>query len=266
MIATIAVFFALFGFAVGSFLNLCIDRLPNGKSLVRPASHCDSCGRRLAPHDLVPVLSYLWLRGRCRYCDARVPVRVLLVELAAGLLFALLYWHYDLHLHLVFALIYTSIFIVVFAIDLEHQLILDKVVAPSLILALIFSSFWPELGLKDELWPAPGIKSALVGGATGFAILLVVYLIFRGGFGEGDVKLAALLGVITGFPFIIMALLLSVVGGGIVASFLLVSRLKKRGEAIPFGPFLVSGTLITFLWGQYLWDWYVNFPQRYSWA
>jgi leader peptidase (prepilin peptidase)/N-methyltransferase len=135
---------------------------------------------------------------------------------------------------------------VVFVIDLEHELILDKVVFPAIALAVVFSLFEPD----------PSLGDALLGGAVGFGIMLLLYLVFRGGFGEGDVKFAALMGLMTGFPLIFAALLLSIVGGGIVASVILASGIRRRGEAIPFGPFLATGTMITLLWGQAFWDWY----------
>lgn len=175
------------------------------------------------------------------------------MELASGILFPFLYWHYGLHLELLFVLVYTAIFLVVFVVDLEHELILDKVVFPSLVLALAFSPFRSS----------PTIQEALIGGAAAFTIMLLAYLVFRGGFGMGDVKLAPFLGIITGFPWVIVALMLSVVGGGMVALFLLATGLKKRKEAIPFGPFLVCGTLVTVLWGgQAIWDSYVDLLEK----
>ena len=128
MTAIVYLGFTLLGLSVGSFLNLCMDRLPAGGSILRPGSHCDSCQRQLGVADLVPVLSYVWLGGRCRYCGARIPLRLPLVELATAVIFALLAWHYWLGLDLFIALVYASLFLVVFVIDLEQRLILDVVV------------------------------------------------------------------------------------------------------------------------------------------
>jgi leader peptidase (prepilin peptidase)/N-methyltransferase len=258
MTAIITVGFALLGLAVGSFLNLCIDRLPGGKSIVRPGSHCDNCNQSLKAVDLVPVFSYIWLKGRCRYCGARIPLRSPIVEFATAAIFAFLAWHYGLSLELAFAVIYASIFIVIFAIDLEQELILNIVVFPAMILAFAFSFFW---GGFEELWPqiGPGfVLSALLGGVVGFVLMLLPYLLTRGrGMGYGDVKLAALIGLMSGFPLVLVALLVGIIAGGLVAVFLLLSRMvKSRKAAIPYGPFLAVGAMVALIWGDKIFQWW----------
>ena len=258
MTAIITVGFALLGLAVGSFLNLCIDRLPKDKSIVRPGSHCDSCNQSLKAVDLVPVFSYIWLKGRCRYCGARIPLRSPVVEFATAAIFAFLAWHYGLSLELAFAVIYAGIFIVIFAIDLEQELILNIVVFPAMILAFAFSFFW---GGFEELWPkiGPGfVLSALLGGAVGFVLMLLPYLLTRGrGMGYGDVKLAAFIGLMSGFPLVLVALLVGIIAGGLVAVFLLLSRMvKSRKAAIPYGPFLAVGAMVALIWGDKIFHWW----------
>ena len=248
--------FALLGLAVGSFLNLCIDRLPVGKSIISPPSCCDACQQRLKAWDLVPLFSFLWLRGRCRYCGAHIPIRLPVIELATGLLFASLCWHYDLGSQLVMALFYACLFLVILVIDLEHGLVLDIVVYPGIALALIFSFFW----FKSDMafWPEIGALSALLGGATGFGLMLIPYLISRGGMGGGDVKLAALIGLATGFPHVFVSLLLAFFTGGLVAIFLLLFGVKKRKQAIPFAPFLAAAAMVTLVWGETIYNWWVG--------
>ena len=258
MTAIITVGFALLGLAVGSFLNLCIDRLPQGKSIVRPGSHCDNCNQSLKAIDLVPVFSYIWLKGHCRYCGARIPLRSPIVEFAAAAIFAFLAWHYGLSLELAFTVIYASIFIVIFAIDLEQELILNIVVFPAMILAFAFSFFW---GGFEEFWPRVGpgfVLSALLGGAVGFVLMLLPYLLTRGrGMGYGDVKLAAFIGLMSGFPLVIVALLAGIIAGGLVAVFLLLSRMvKSRKAAIPYGPFLAVGAMVALIWGDKIFQWW----------
>lgn len=257
---TIAIF-ALLGLAVGSFLNVCIDRLPIGKSIIRLPSHCESCNQKLRARDLVPLFSYLWLRGHCRYCRAKIPLRLPLVELATALIFASLTWHYGPGLQLAIALIYSCLFLVIFAIDLERRLILDIVVYPAMVLALIFSSFWNGFGE----WPSPGILNALLGGVVGFGFMGSIYLIalwrYRsvgGGMGLGDVTLAGLIGIVTGFPLVFVALLLGILSGGVVAISLLIVRLRRGKDPIPFGPFLAVATMVALLWGQGILDWYTG--------
>ena len=260
MTAIIVVGFALLGLSVGSFLNLCIDRLPQHKSIVSPRSHCDGCQRSLSTADLVPLLSYIWLRGRCRYCGARIPLRIAIVELASGAIFAALAWYYfqndNFDAELAFSLVFAALFIVIFVIDLEQGLVLNNVVLFGLSLAFVFSFF--QTGFED-FWPrlGPGIAlSALLGGAVGFAIMLLPYLISRGGMGAGDVKLAGLIGVVVGFPQVVAALLVGIVIGGIVAVFLLLARRRGRKEAVPFGPFLAVGAMVTLVWGAQIIEWY----------
>lgn len=250
---TAILLFALLGLAVGSFLNVCCDRLPQRQSIIRPPSHCGSCLQKLKVVDLVPLLSYLWLRGHCRYCGTRIPLRLPLVEVGTALLFALLCWHYGLSPQLPMALIYACIFLVVFVIDLEHGLILDIVVYPGMVLAFVFSFFWLELG-----WPGLGVLSALLGGAIGFGLMLLPYLISRGGMGGGDVKLAGLIGLAIGFPHVLIALLMAIIVAGVLAIALIASRRRTRKQTIPFGPFLAAAAMGTVVWGQPIADWVIG--------
>ena len=254
MEAVVIVLFAIFGMILASFLNVCIDRLPAHRSLVFPPSHCDACNRRLGIKDLVPVFSYLWLRGRCRYCKAPIPRRVLWVELGTAVLFGLAAWQYGLSIELAVALFYTGIFIVITVIDWEKGLILNKIVFPAIIAALListaFSIFLPDIEI------VPFIGRAAIGGGIGLVLFLLIVIVSRGGMGWGDVKLALLIGLVSGFPLVFVALLIGVVLGGVVAVLLLALKIKKRQEAIPFGPFLAIAAIVTLLWGNSIADWY----------
>jgi leader peptidase (prepilin peptidase)/N-methyltransferase len=257
---------ALLGIAMGSFLNVCIDRLPTGESLVFPASHCASCHHRLAIKDLIPIFSYLWLRGRCRYCQTHIPRRLLWVEIGTGILFAYLYWHYGLSAELVVAAFYCCLFLVLMVIDLEHGLILNKVVYPSVAVALVISIFLPPskvvypdgaVALLLSSLPELGIVQAAIGGGIGFFLFLFIVIISRGGMGWGDVKMAALIGIVTGY-LVFVALFLAVILGGLVAVVLLLFKLKKRKEGIPFAPYLSLGAMITLLFGKSILNWYLG--------
>jgi len=250
--------FALLGAAVGSFLNVCIDRLPAGKSLVYPPSHCDACQRRLSPKDLIPVFSYLWLRGHCRYCQAPIPRRLFWVEVGSGLLFAFTYWHYGLSVEFAIIAFYGCLFIVLGVIDLEHKLILNKITYPAAVVALIISIFLPSMGITGFSLPWPEIVNGVIGGAIGFGFLLIPALVYPEGMGWGDVKMAALIGLVTGFPLVFVALLTGIILGGLVAGILLLLRVKKRKDAIPFGPFLSLATIATLLWGSAILNWYLG--------
>ncbi len=171
------------------------------------------------------------------------------MELGTGILFALLYWHYGLSLELAIVLFYFALFIVLAVIDLEHKLILNVIVYPSAIVALII----------DAVLYRAGVVSYIIGFALGFAFLLLTALVSRGGMGIGDVKMAGLIGLIVGFPQVIVSLLIGILLGGLVAIILLVLRLKKRKEAIPFGPFLALGAMLTLVWGRDIVEWYFAF-------
>jgi leader peptidase (prepilin peptidase)/N-methyltransferase len=254
MEAAIIVSFCLLGMIIASFLNVCIDRLPAHQSLVFPPSHCTACNRRLAVKDLIPIFSYLWLRGRCRYCGTAIPRRLLWVELGTTALFGLACWRFGLSVELAIALFYSCIFIVLMVIDWEKGLILNKIVFPAIVAALlisaIFSIFLPEIEI------VPFIGRAVAGGGIGLGIFLVIVIVSRGGMGWGDAKLAALIGLVFGFPLVFIALLIGVVLGGVAAALLLLLKIKKRKEAIPFGPFLALAAIITLLWGNGILDWY----------
>ena len=256
MEAGFIVIFVLLGMVVASFLNVCCDRLPTRESLVYPPSHCSACQHRLSAKDLIPVFSYLWLRGRCRYCQAPIPRRVLWVEIGTAVLFGLAYWRYGLSVELAIALFYICLFIVILVIDLEHRLILNKVVYPALAVALLISIFFSIFLPQSKI--VPEIGQAAIGGGLGLVLFLLVVLISRGGMGWGDVKLAALIGLVTGFPLIIVALLMGIILGGLVAVLLLTLKIKKRKEAIPFGPFLSVATIVTLLWGNDILSWYLG--------
>ena len=267
MEAIFIVIFTLLGITVASFLNVCMDRLPSNESLLFPASHCASCHHRLAIKDLIPIFSYLWLRGRCRYCQAPIPRRLLWVEIGTGLLFGYLYWHYDLSIELAVAALYCCLFIVLMVIDLEHGLILNKIVYPTMAVALLISVFLPPSKvaypgeaatlLFNTFLPEPGIAQSAIGGGIGLGLFLLVVLISRGGMGWGDVKMAALIGLVTGY-LILVALFMAVILGALVAGSLLLLKIKKRKEGIPFAPFLSLATIVTLLCGSNILDWYLG--------
>jgi len=239
---------AIFGLAVGSFLNLCIDRLPQRESIISPSSHCASCGHPLSASDLIPLLSYLLLRGRCRYCGAPIPWRLPLVEIATGLLFALLWHRYGPTSQWALAAIYTCILIIIFFIDLKHHLVLNQVIYPAIILAL----------LAAPLTPNHSARGLLLGGLIGFALLFLIASLYPAGMGMGDVKLAAFIGLVVGSPSILIALFVSFVVGGLAAGWLLLSGAKGRRDPVPFAPFLVAGGMVAMLYGEEILDWYLR--------
>jgi prepilin signal peptidase PulO-like enzyme (type II secretory pathway) len=240
--------FIMLGTVVAVFLNICIDRLPGNASIFSPRLLCASCNHRLTIKDIIPIFSYIWLRGNCRYCQATIPRRIIWVEAGTGALFGYIYWHYGLSVELAINSFYCCLFIILMVIDLEHKLILNKVTYPAIGIALIINVFSFE----------PGIVHAAIGGGIGLGLFLLIALISRGGMGWGDVKMAALIGLITGYPLVFVAIVLAIIFGGLVAIAMLLFKKKGRKEGMPFGPFLSLGVMTTLLFGAEILDWFLN--------
>jgi leader peptidase (prepilin peptidase)/N-methyltransferase len=260
----------VFGAVIGSFLNVVIDRLPSGQSLIKPQSHCSVCQTKLKVKDLIPVISYLWLRGKCRYCRTHIPLRVLMVELVTGLLFVVLFWKYNLSPALSVVALYTCAFVAITVIDLENGIIPNSITYPLMIVSIILATFMGSVITNNIFvidffhWRATlpflaNLFESITGGLLAFILLLLIALISRGGMGLGDVKLAALIGFMTGFPLVIISIFVSIIAGGIVAVILLISRRKTRKDSVPFGPFLCLGAFIALLWGSNIISWYLGF-------
>lgn len=246
------------GLALGSFLNLTIDRLPRRQSLIHPPSHCDGCQRRLAPLDLVPIASYLGLRGRCRHCGYRIPVRVPVVETITGAACGLVAGLYGLTPAAAVLVFYFAIFIHLAFVDLEHSLILNVVVLAALPVVLATAPISP---LGQDLGLAEAYLRSLAGAGLGFGIMLLVYLASRGRMGAGDVKLAALIGAMLGSPQIIAGLLVGFVSGGVLAVALLALKLRGRTDPIPYGPILVGSAAVVLMTGTSIYNWYIGLFQ-----
>jgi leader peptidase (prepilin peptidase) / N-methyltransferase len=268
---------ALLGAAIGSFLNVVIDRVPAGESLLEPPSHCPSCGRTLGVRDLVPVFSYVALRGRCRTCRAPIPWRVPAVEVATALLFAFLWRAVPPAspgdaLWLAAAAIYTCVMVVLFVIDLERRRVPNVIVLPAIALALAMAPILAWLapryahhGLLELLAPpgAAGVSplaltGQVAGGVAAFGIFWLIWRVAPQGMGAGDVKLAGFAGLITGFPGALAAVFGSFIIGGTVGAALLVGGRAARKTAIPFAPFLIVTTFVTMVFGDELLAWYLG--------
>ena len=270
-----AMVYGLVGAVIGSFLNVVIDRIPAKQSLLKPSSHCPSCGTKLLARDMIPVFSYVLLGGKCRVCGAKIPRRVLWVECSTALLFAFLFLVYGLSWSLILGTVYACILLVVLLIDLEHKLILDVVILPAIGLGLLaiplgtwLSPRFAYYGIWDILSVRMGWKlsiiqmsmmSQLLGGAVAFLIFLVIWLISPQGMGDGDIRLAAFSGLITGFPGALAAVFGSFILGGLVSVLLLLSGRVTRKTAIPFAPFLVITTLVVYIFGDRLLHMYLGF-------
>jgi leader peptidase (prepilin peptidase)/N-methyltransferase len=246
------VILTLLGLAVGSFLNVCIHRLPRRQSLVRPPSRCPDCGYQLRWIDNIPVVSYLLLGGRCRKCRRRISIRYPIVELVTMALFLAHYWVFDWTPLLAVRLVFACAMVVLFAIDLEHQILPDAVTLPGIVAGLACGVFLP-----------PGIVAALLGALAGGGVL---FLIAEGwsrlrhveAMGFGDVKMLAMIGAFLGLKLAILTFVLSSFLGGIVGGLLILSGRGSMASRVPFGTFLAVAALVASLWGDAMVDWYLG--------
>lgn len=247
---------ALLGLVVGSFLNVCIWRMPRGQSIVMPSSRCPSCGTPIRVLDNIPVLSYLLLGGRCRHCGARISPRYPLVEALNALLYVMVLYRFGMGWHLPFYLAFVSGLIVITFIDLDFQIIPDWITLAGIPIGLVAGS----LLLPDPfLRMAPlGYKASVIGALGGFGLFYAVALLSRGGMGGGDIKLMAMIGALLGWKAVLLTTFLGSLAGSVAGVFLMVFRGKGRKTRIPFGPFLALGALLTLFWGQEVLGLYIN--------
>jgi leader peptidase (prepilin peptidase)/N-methyltransferase len=247
------VFAFIFGAVVGSFLNVCIFRIPKDESIVFPPSHCQNCDYRIRWYDNIPILSYLLLGGKCRSCKSPISAQYPVVELINALLTMFLFLKFGPTLVFLVMFLFCSSLVVVTFVDLEHQIIPDVISLPGIVVGFATSFFIPWLGWQNSLY---GI---LLGGGS---LMLVAYgyqfLAKKEGMGGGDIKLLAMMGAFLGWrsvPFIIFAA--SLVGTVIGVTMMLVQ--KKDGKlAIPFGPFLAFGAILYIFYGKAIIIWYLS--------
>jgi leader peptidase (prepilin peptidase)/N-methyltransferase len=243
----------LFGLIVGSFDNVAIYRIPEGKSLVSPRSFCPDCKTTIAWYDNIPLISYIVLRGRCRHCGKNIPIRYPLVELTSGLLFLAVFAKLDFSWStLLFPYLYmVTVLIIVSVIDLERQIIPNKVMYPSIAVGIIAMGLVALVeGSASILWDS--LKGFAVGGVP----LALLALILPRGMGMGDAKLAAFTGIFLGWKSQLIAFFFSFLLGSIAGVAMMMAGKKDRKSRIPFGPFLAAGALISLFWGSAIWNLY----------
>ncbi len=255
-------FIFLFGLAVGSFLNALIWRLHKGESILKGRSYCPKCKHILGVADLIPVVSFIIQKGKCRYCGKAISWQYPAVELTTAVLFVITYqisvsqlfsFSTFQFLNLLRLWFVIAVMVVVFVYDLKYTLILDKVIYPAAVVAFLAS---PLLNGKG-VWN--GVMTALVAAALGGGFFLVQYFISKGKWiGGGDVKMGFLMGLILGIKGILVALFFSYVFGALVSLGLIAIGKKTMKSQIPFGTFLAVGTLIAMFWGEKLLQWYLR--------
>lgn len=241
--------FFLLGLIIGSFLNVCIYRIPRHKSIAYPSSFCPNCLKPIKPYDNIPVLSYIILKGRCRKCSTKISWRYPLVELLTGILFLLLFIKFGLGVHLLKYLIFVSLLIIATFTDFSHRIIPNVISLPGIIIGLLLNM--------------PDIKNAFFGALIGALILWIfrqagIIIKKQEMMGWGDIKLAGMIGAFLGLGQGLLALFLGVVSGVVIWTILIILKVKNRKEYIPFGAFLALGSIITIFFGTEIINWYLN--------
>jgi leader peptidase (prepilin peptidase) / N-methyltransferase len=243
---------AVFGSMFGSFLNVCIYRLPIGRSIVWPRSACPHCGRVLAWFENVPIVSYIVQRGRCRGCRGPIALRYPVVEALTAAMFAAAWWYYGPSILLVSRLTFGSALLVLFAIDLEHQLLPNVITLPGIVAGFLFSL------VTEPGWSA-SLLGILVGGGALYAIAEAYYRVrHEEGLGMGDVKMLAMIGAFIGWKLALVTLMTASLVGSVVGLTLIATGRGGMKHALPFGTFLALGAAVAATCGPGMVDWYLG--------
>lgn len=243
----------IYGLIIGSFLNVCIYRIPRGENIAWPGSHCPTCSHSLSWYDNIPLFSYLVLKGKCRYCKSGISAQYPVVESLNAVLYIIMYFRFGFGVDFIFYSLMSSVLLAIIFIDLKEMIIPDSLVLSILVLSVIHKTFNYFLyGISPE------IINSFLGLLVAGGLFTAIVLISRGGMGGGDVTLMGALGFVLGIKYIVLNIFLSFVLGAIISIVLLAAKIKTRKDPIPFGPFIVLGFFITSLWGKVIINWYFN--------
>ena len=249
--AMILIIAGLVGALIGSFLNVCIHRLPRRESIVWPASHCPVCMKAIAWYDNVPLMSYAWLRGKCRLCRTAISARYPVVEAVNAAGYVALFWYFGLTPKtFVYAALYSAL-IVVTGTDLTHRIIPDAVTLPGIVIGLLSAALVLPIGLISSL------EGMVVGGGILWSLAwLSPFLFGKEGMGGGDIKLMAMVGAFLGWKPVLLAIMVASLIGSVIGGGLIAAGVMRRHEYLPFGPFLAVGSMIALFFHDPLLNWY----------
>ncbi|NTU69347.1 prepilin peptidase [bacterium] len=266
----IVIYIVILGLIIGSFLNVVIFRIKNGENFVKGRSHCMHCKKTLSVLDLIPVISFLLLRGKCRYCKKKMSIQYPLVELATSFLFLYLYFNLDLlkfnlyafsnvnnvFLYLLF-MFFIMILLVIFVYDLKYYIIPDEVVVTGFLVA-VFAIFYSYFFVANFSLLDNALGMILFSG-----FFAIQYFVSKGNWvGGGDIKLGLFLGVILGLKLTVVSLMLAYISGAAISLILIGLKMKTRKDIIPFGPFLILASFVSFFYGNAIISWYLGFTLR----
>lgn len=232
----------LYGIVIGSFLNVCIYRIPNNQSLISPPSHCGNCNTRLKWKDLIPIGSYLYLKGRCRYCHSKISIRYPLVEGLTGILLVGVYLRYGMSVNFFKYSLLTIFLVVIALIDYDTTDVYSSVVYSGMVVGIVF------IIIEATIY-SHSISNYIIGGLIGLGVIGLIYLL-TGGMGVGDIEIAVLCGLFLGWKLEIYFLLISFIIGGAIAVTLIALKKKSKNDYIPLGPSLAIGAYIALVIGE----------------
>lgn len=277
------IFIFILGTVFGSMINVLIYRLPLEEDVVVKPSHCMNCGARLKPYDLIPIFSYIFLRGKCRHCGEKISIQYPLIEMLTGLVFVGIFYLFGWNIEPValiqmipsydvfnlFAIFLLSvIFLAIFFIDLRHYIIPNELIVVGLISGLVFavlksvSFMWSGFNIIQPIafkWSIllDALYGSLIGAGAFVGIMLLGEWMFKKeAMGMGDVKLMAVVGLFLGFKLTVLSMFLAFVVGSIISVFLLATKIKSREDMVPFGPFIIVGSMLALVWGEQILTWY----------
>lgn len=240
--------FFIYGLVFGSFFNVVGLRIPKGESIVRPPSHCTVCDRNLTVKDLVPVFSFIFLKGKCRGCGTKIHWVYPVMELVTGILFAFAYFQLGFSLELAVALLFISLLVIITVSDIAYMLIPDKILLFFLIPLIVLRVFEP----LSPWW------DSIIGAIVGFGVLFLIAVVSKGGMGGGDIKLFFVIGLVLGWVPTLLTLFLASIIGTVIGIISLRRTKQGRKTPIPFGPSIAIAAIIAYFYGELLVDWYVN--------
>lgn len=246
------VFVFVFGLIIGSFLNVCIYRIPRGESIAFPPSHCTNCNTKIKWYDLIPIVSYIILKGKCRHCGEKISIVYPIIEALNALLWVIAYLNYGFTLSFFKCIFLISLFIVIALIDYNTQDIYFNTIIIGIIGATCFIII--ESILYRNVYQ---VLNYVIGGVISSGIICIIILITKG-MGWGDAEICLIAGLFLGFPESLFMLLISFVVGGIISVVILALKKKKRKDAIAFAPFIAIGSVIMCIYGIQILTWYIQ--------
>ena len=245
----------ILGLLIGSFLNVCIYRIPRGESIAYPPSHCTTCGNNIVAYDLIPVISWIFLRGKCRKCGQKISSRYALVELATAILFLLTYFEYGLSIFLLRYLILIPFLIVIAMIDYDTMDVYSTTTWLAIAVGIVLLGVNFYLGQPVVTYVYGGLLGA---GTITFIILLSKLILGTEGMGWGDAEICGLCGLFLGFKLTFMMLFFSFIIGGAIGVYLLCFKNKNGRAEMPFGPSIIMAAFLIMIYGEKILNWYLN--------